>query len=42
MVSIKSFGVVAFKKSNLIEPILTRIQAWSAVSKGARVFPSGL
>ena len=33
MVPIKSFGVVAFKKSNLIEPILTRIQAWSAASK---------
>jgi Predicted sugar kinase len=32
MVPIRSFGIVAFKKSEHIEPVLSRIQAWSDVS----------
>ena len=33
MVPVTSFGIVAFKKSKSIEPILSRIQAWSVASK---------
>ena len=32
MVPVTSFGIVAFKKSKSIEPILSRIQAWSITS----------